>query len=104
VETKGAGGAVTDFVVTIRDTGIGMSPEDLDKAFQSFGQVDSGLNRKYEGTGLGLPLTQKLLELHNGNIKIESELGKGTTVYLTFPATVSLALKAEHNAYNAPLS
>lgn len=102
VETKGAGGAVTDFVVTIRDTGIGMSPEDLDKAFQSFGQVDSGLNRKYEGTGLGLPLTQKLLELHNGSIKIESELGKGTTVYLTFPATVSQALKADHAGFTAP--
>jgi len=73
------------FVITVQDTGIGMSKEDLDKAFQSFGQVDSGLNRKYEGTGLGLPLTRKLIELHYGKIEMESELGKGTIVRLIFP-------------------
>jgi signal transduction histidine kinase len=77
---------VTDFYIVIKDTGIGMSQEHIDKAFQSFGQVDSGLNRKYEGTGLGLPLTRKLVELHHGDIKIESELGKGTTVTLHFLA------------------
>jgi signal transduction histidine kinase len=71
---------------SIQDSGIGMSREDIEKAFQSFGQVDSGLNRKYEGTGLGLPLTKKLMELHYGVIDIESELGKGTLVTLTFPA------------------
>ncbi len=79
-------GGASDFVITVSDTGIGMSPEDLDKAFQSFGQVDSGLNRKYEGTGLGLPLTKKLVELHYGKIAIASEIGKGTKVTLTFPA------------------
>ena len=63
-----------------------MSDADIEHAFQSFGQVDSGLNRKYEGTGLGLPLTQKLLELHYGNLKIESEVDKGTLVTLSFPA------------------
>ena len=72
-------------IVTVVDTGIGMSPEDIEKAFQSFGQVDSGLNRRYEGTGLGLPLTKKLMELLYGSILIESELAKGTTVTLTFP-------------------
>lgn len=75
------------FVVTVQDTGIGMSAEDIAEAFQSFGQVDSGLNRKYEGTGLGLPLTRKLMELHHGAIDIKSELGKGTLVTLKFPAT-----------------
>lgn len=79
-------GEPAQFVFTIADTGIGMSKEDMDKAFQSFGQVDSGLNRKYEGTGLGLPLTQKLMELHYGEISLESELDKGTTVTLKFPA------------------
>jgi len=74
-----------NFIISIKDTGIGMTQEDLDKAFQSFGQVDSGLNRKYEGTGLGLPLTKKLLELHGGTIHIESEAGKGTLVTLSFP-------------------
>ena len=86
VDTKDVGGAITHFVVMVKDTGIGMTQADIDKAFQSFGQVDSGLNRKYEGTGLGLPLTKKLIELHNGNIDIQSEIGKGTTVTLTFPA------------------
>jgi len=84
--TMETAGETTHFVVTVQDTGIGMSKEDLNKAFQSFGQVDSGLNRKYEGTGLGLPLTRKLMELHYGKIEMESELGQGTTVRLIFPA------------------
>ncbi|NBO19410.1 MAG: HAMP domain-containing protein [Proteobacteria bacterium] len=86
VRTQEAGGEVSHFVITVEDTGIGMSPGDVEKAFQSFGQVDSGLNRKYEGTGLGLPLTKKLIELHHGSIQIESELGVGTRVTLVFPA------------------
>jgi len=86
VRTREKDGEVTHFVVTISDTGIGMAKPDVEKAFQSFGQIDSGLNRKYEGTGLGLPLTKKLMDLHYGEINIESELGKGTTVTLVFPA------------------
>jgi signal transduction histidine kinase len=86
VRTKEQDGNITHFVITITDTGIGMSKEDLDKAFQSFGQIDSGLNRKYEGTGLGLPLTKKLMDLHYGAIEMQSELGQGTTVILTFPS------------------
>jgi len=85
VEARDIAEGQQEFVVTVRDSGIGMTQEDIDKAFQSFGQVDSGLNRKYEGTGLGLPLTKKLLELHNGGILIQSQLGQGTTVTLTFP-------------------
>jgi signal transduction histidine kinase len=80
------GGAVTDFHITIKDTGIGIAPENLQKVFQSFGQIDSGLNRRYEGTGLGLPLTKKLVELHHGNITLESEPGNGTTVIMHFIA------------------
>ena len=86
VATKETEGEVTEFIIKVQDTGIGMSNADIEHAFQSFGQVDSGLNRKYEGTGLGLPLTQKLLELHYGNLKIESDIGKGTLVTLSFPA------------------
>jgi len=80
------GGAITDFIITIKDTGIGIAPENLQKVFQSFGQIDSGLNRRYEGTGLGLPLTKKLVELHHGNIALESEPGAGTTVNMHFIA------------------
>lgn len=80
------GAAQGKFTVTIEDSGIGMKREDIDKAFQSFGQVDSGLNRRYEGSGLGLPLTKKLMELHGGGITIDSEPGLGTKVFLVFPA------------------
>ncbi len=74
------------FHLLVRDTGIGMTKSEIETAFQSFGQIDSGLDRKYEGTGLGLPLTQKLVELHNGTIYIESEAGKGTSVYVVIPS------------------
>jgi signal transduction histidine kinase len=74
------------FYITIADTGIGMAVTDLNKAYQSFGQIDSDLNRKYEGSGLGLPLTKKLLDLHHGEIHVESTLGVGTTVRLRFYA------------------
>jgi signal transduction histidine kinase len=53
-----------EFVVQVADTGIGMAKEDIPRALERFGQLDSDLNRKYEGTGLGLPLTKKLAELH----------------------------------------
>jgi len=72
-------------VLTVSDTGIGMSKVELIKAMAQFGQVDSSLSRKHEGTGLGLPLTQGLVELHGGMLKIESEKGKGTMVIVRFP-------------------
>ncbi len=84
VEAHPIGHNKTHFRIVISDTGIGMSAEDISKAFQSFGQIDSGLNRKYEGTGLGLPLTKRLVELHQGSIHLESKLSVGTTVTLQF--------------------
>ena len=69
----------------VRDTGIGIAPEDIPKALEPFAQIDSTLSRRYEGTGLGLPLTRSLIELHGGTIGIESELGDGTLVTVTFP-------------------
>jgi signal transduction histidine kinase len=72
------------FVVT--DTGIGMSPAEVVKALQPFQQIDSSLARRYEGTGLGLPLTKSLVELHGGTLLIESAAGQGTTVTVRLPA------------------
>lgn len=72
-------------VIVVSDTGIGMDEDGLKKAMTKFGQVDSGLNRKYEGTGLGLPLTKGLVELHGGTFEIGSQLENGTTITLTFP-------------------
>jgi len=86
--------AATDgsIAVTVADTGIGMSPADVEIAFQPFGQVDNRLERRYEGTGLGLPLTKALVDLHRGSIVIESARGKGTRVIVTFPRAIPLEL------------
>jgi signal transduction histidine kinase len=75
-----------EFVVQVADTGIGMAKEDIPRALERFGQLDSDLNRKYEGTGLGLPLTKKLAELHGGRLEIDSALCVGTKVTVAFPA------------------
>lgn len=72
-------------IIEVRDNGVGMSPGELETALTTFGQVDNGLNRKQEGTGLGLPLTKALVELHGGVFKIESARGHGTVVRLLFP-------------------
>ncbi len=71
--------------ICVIDTGIGMSEEDLPKAMEAFGQVDSTLSRKYEGTGLGLPLTKRLIDSNNGTLKIHSVPGEGTVVTICFP-------------------
>jgi signal transduction histidine kinase len=63
-----------------------MSAEDLEQALTPFGQVESDIAREQEGTGLGLPLSKHLVELHGGSLTIESKPGAGTTVRATFPA------------------
>ncbi len=73
-------------VFQIIDTGIGIAPEDIPKALSRFGQVDGDLNRQYEGTGLGLPLTKALVEQHGGTLDLQSQVGVGTTVTVRFPA------------------
>jgi signal transduction histidine kinase len=73
-------------VFQIIDTGIGIAPEDIPKALSRFGQVGADLNRQYEGTGLGLPLTKALVEQHGGTLDLQSQVGVGTTVIVRFPA------------------
>ena len=68
------------------DTGTGIAAEDIPKILQPFVQADSSLARKHEGTGLGLPLSKSLVELHGGTLEIDSTFGAGTTVTVTFPA------------------
>jgi len=75
-----------DLILTFADTGIGMAPEEIPKAMASFGQVDSKISRRHEGTGLGLPLTKHLVELHGGTLTVESEVNVGTTVTITLPS------------------
>jgi two-component system cell cycle sensor histidine kinase PleC len=81
-------GQLTDdggFCFTVADNGIGMTEEEQAVALSPFGQVDSGLDRRFEGVGLGLPLAKSLAELHGGTLAIQSEPGRGTTVTVTFP-------------------
>lgn len=72
----------------IRDTGIGIKKEDMDKLFQSFQQVDSKRNRNIEGTGLGLAISRRLLTLMNGSISVKSEYEKGSSFYIELPQKV----------------
>jgi signal transduction histidine kinase len=90
VDLAGDGG----LQLAVRDTGIGMAAADIAKALEPFGQVADIMTRQTGGTGLGLPLTVKLVELHGGRLAIESAPGNGTTVTLGFPPgrTVRLAL------------
>ena len=81
-----ARGASGDVSVSIADTGIGMTLEQIPIALAPFGQVDSRLARRYEGVGLGLPLAKKLVEMHAGTLEIDSVLGRGTTVTVRLPA------------------
>jgi len=76
-----------DLVVTVVDTGVGMSAADMEQALTPFGQADSDVARDQEGTGLGLPLSKHLVELHGGSLTIESAPGAGTTIRATFPAS-----------------
>ena len=71
--------------IEIRDTGIGMSPETQREIFSPFAQADASTTRRYGGTGLGLSITKQLVEMMNGKIGFESELGRGTRFWLTLP-------------------
>jgi signal transduction histidine kinase len=72
-------------VVSVKDTGIGIPPEDIERVFEAFYQVDKTSNREDSGTGLGLSISKQLIELHGGSMRIQSVLGTGTTVIFTLP-------------------
>jgi two-component system cell cycle sensor histidine kinase PleC len=86
-----ADGGIT---VQVADEGIGMAPEDIPKALAAFSQVDDNLSRRAEGSGLGLAIVRSIIEAHGGKLRIESEKGVGTTVYLEFPASKTLGRDA----------
>ena len=75
----------TDVVFSVSDTGIGIAPENLDLIFQDFAQVDSPIQRRVKGTGLGLPLSKKLATLLRGEVQVKSQLGAGSTFVLKMP-------------------
>ena len=71
--------------VTLQDTGVGIAPKDVPRVFEDFGQVDGSTSRRHEGTGLGVPLSKRLVELHGGRMWLESQPGRGTTFNFTLP-------------------
>jgi signal transduction histidine kinase len=75
-----------EVAIAVEDNGIGIAATDIQKAFERFRQIDSRLARKYEGTGLGLPLARQLMELHGGRLTLESEPNLGTTATIFLPA------------------
>jgi signal transduction histidine kinase len=95
IKFSGEGGTVTlrvraraedGYLFEVVDTGVGMAPEDIPRALSQFGQIDSDPERQQEGTGLGLPLTKTLVEMHDGSLELRSEIGAGTTARVRFPA------------------
>jgi PAS domain S-box-containing protein len=85
VSVTASADAQRGMVLTVADTGIGIAIHDIAKVLSPFGQVDSSLSRKHEGTGLGLPLSKALAEAHGGTLLLESRIGEGTRVTVLFP-------------------
>src|SRR5207244_4455537 len=71
--------------ISVSDTGMGIAPDELERLFKPFSQIDSGLARKFEGTGLGLAMVKLLSELHGGAVAVESAQGKGSTFSVWIP-------------------
>jgi two-component system sensor histidine kinase BarA len=77
--------SIEELLVEVGDTGIGIAPEHHDLIFREFAQVDSSASRQHHGTGLGLTIARKLVELHRGRIWVESDLGNGSRFFFTIP-------------------
>jgi signal transduction histidine kinase len=78
-------------LLTVRDTGIGISEDDLRRVLQPFHQVDSSLHRRHDGTGLGLTISERLVRLHGGTLTLESRLGVGTSVTVRLPRSSAVS-------------
>ena len=92
-DSSGQGGQLLK--ISVIDTGIGIRTEDIDKVFEEFEQVDGSYSRRHEGLGLGLTLTKKLVELHGGIIRAESQFGKGSTFSFIMPTVISVQDSSE---------
>ena len=99
VEVREAGDLIA---ISVMDTGIGMGSEDLEQIFEAFHQVDRSLTRKYSGTGLGLAIAKTLVELMEGTISVNSELGRGSTFRVEIPR--QLPSSASSNVRTEPIT
>ncbi|MCB8966068.1 MAG: GAF domain-containing protein [Ardenticatenaceae bacterium] len=89
--------------ITVFDTGIGISQSDFDKLFAAFEQIDSSTTRTVGGTGLGLPITKWLVDMHQGTISLESEVGKGSTFHVVLPIERDLEVATEDITFSESL-
>ena len=78
-----------DMVIAVSDTGPGIPSDKLESIFEKFTQADGSITRKYGGTGLGLAITRRLVDMHGGNVRVESQLGRGSTFWVTIPCEVA---------------
>ena len=97
----GQGGHGEVLEITVSDTGIGIAPDKLERIFESFEQADGSITRTYGGTGLGLAITKRLVELHGGEIRVESTVGKGSRFTFTLPLSKSAGTKDSTSLYYA---
>jgi len=88
-----------EIMISVQDTGIGIAAKDISLVLEPFGQVANAQTRMHQGTGLGLPLVYRLIEIHGGEVWLDSELGEGTTVTLVFPPDRAIGLKAAPPAH-----
>ncbi|WP_228038429.1 PAS domain-containing protein [Nodosilinea sp. LEGE 06152] len=95
VEPQGPASAVNNWLkLSVTDTGIGIAPDNIAKLFQPFVQIDSSLSRQYTGTGLGLALVRKIVELHGGSVSVTSEVDQGSCFTVTLPYLSETGLDA----------
>ncbi|MDQ8202106.1 ATP-binding protein [Pelagicoccus sp. SDUM812003] len=99
--SKRENGAV-DLYLSVKDTGIGIDPQKMDRLFKSFSQIDSSNKRRFGGTGLGLVISKKLISLMGGDISVSSALGQGSTFSLHIPTRVPTAEEVENYEGKAP--
>ncbi|HMJ25421.1 MAG TPA: ATP-binding protein, partial [Pyrinomonadaceae bacterium] len=85
VEIIGSRRDRNSFQIAVKDTGIGIKKEDLNRLFREFEQLEAGTARRFEGTGLGLALTKKIIEFQKGSIDVQSEFGRGSTFTVVYP-------------------
>jgi signal transduction histidine kinase len=115
VEISASAHPETGLRIAVSDTGIGIAKDDLAEVTQPFFQVDGSLDRRHEGTGLGLALVAAMMERHGGALRLDSEIGRGTTAILEFPrerlapprprpATIALAETPASKAAAQPAS
>jgi signal transduction histidine kinase/CheY-like chemotaxis protein len=90
--------------IEVRDTGAGIPPDKVSQIFEKFTQADSSITRKYGGTGLGLAITRRLVDIHGGQIRVDSELGKGSTFLVVIPFESTQVAAATYSLTAQPVA